>query len=114
MLPGQKRAITGAGYRGLARQPSGAVIVIGRNSPELAGTLPWRSESSRIERIVRYAAMSTVPSNGMFSGRSICGDVPVRSTWISEPVTLTRALMRRSRLAGFGSSWKPSMNPSAS
>ncbi len=53
MLPGQKRAIVGAGKRGFARQPSGAVIVIGRKSPEFAGTLPCRSLSSRIERIVR-------------------------------------------------------------
>ena len=53
MLPGQKRAIVGAGKRGLARQPSGAVIVIGRKSPEFAGMLPCRSLSSRIERIVR-------------------------------------------------------------
>ena len=53
MLPGQKRAIVGAGKRGLARQPSGAVIVIGRKSPEFAGTCRGVAVSSRIERIVR-------------------------------------------------------------
>ncbi len=58
--------------------------------------------------------MSTVPSNGMFSGRSICGEVPVRSTCRFEPSTVTVALIRRSRFAGFGSFWKPSMKPSAS
>ena len=33
MLPGQKRAIVGAGKVGLARQPLGATIVIGRIRP---------------------------------------------------------------------------------
>ena len=39
-LPGQNRAMTGAGKIGLARQPSGAVIVIGRVSPSFCGILP--------------------------------------------------------------------------
>src|SRR5437870_10866044 len=38
MLPLQKRAIVGAGNRGLARQPSGAVIRTGRKRPAFVGT----------------------------------------------------------------------------
>src|SRR3990172_13109384 len=53
MLPATKRAIVGAGYSGLARQPSGAVIVIGRKRPELVGTGACVSVSRRIERRAR-------------------------------------------------------------
>ena len=39
-LPGQKRAIVGAGKIGLASVPFGATIVIGRVSPLFCGMLP--------------------------------------------------------------------------
>ena len=53
MLPGQKRAIVGAGKTGLQRVPSGATILIGRVRPEFWGTNSWVALSSRIERSVR-------------------------------------------------------------
>ena len=52
MLPEQKRAIVGAGKRGLASVPSGASIVIGRNSPEFVATGSLVAESSSSERSV--------------------------------------------------------------
>ena len=39
-LPGQKRAITGAGKVGLARQPLGATISMARVSPAFCGIAP--------------------------------------------------------------------------
>ena len=36
-LPGQKRAMVGAGKVGLARQPLGATMVIGRMRPAFTG-----------------------------------------------------------------------------
>ena len=75
-LPEQKRAITGAGKRGFASVPSGAVIPIGRKSPEFVGTGSCVAVSSRMERMVKSTATSTVPSNGMLIGRSTCDDVP--------------------------------------
>ena len=68
MLPPQKRAIVGAGKVGLARQPSGATIVIGRKRPEFVGTGSCVHASSRIERSVTQIAMSTVPTSGMLIG----------------------------------------------
>ena len=47
-----KRAMTGAGKFGLARQPFGALIVMGRVSPEFCGMIPWTALSSRTERRV--------------------------------------------------------------
>ena len=80
-LPGQKRAITGAGKIGLARHPSGAWIVIGRVRPLFCGMLPYLSLSSRIDRSVSQTAQSTVPTSGMLIGLcGVCGAVPVRST----------------------------------
>ena len=80
-LPGQKRAMVGAGKVGLARQPLGATMVIGRISPAFTGMWPWISVSSSTERMVSQIAMSAVPSSGMLIGRSgTCGAVPVRST----------------------------------
>ncbi len=52
MLPPQNRAIVGTGKVGLARQPSGATIVIGRKRPEFVGTGSCVHSSSRIERSV--------------------------------------------------------------
>ena len=97
-LPEQKRAIVGAGKRGLASVPSGAEIVIGRNSPEFVGTGSWVAESSRMERSVSRIAMSTVPSNGMLIGRSTCGD-GARSGRRGgrEPSTVTATAIGRSR-----------------
>ena len=46
-LPGQKRAMVGAGKVGLARQPLGATMVIGRIRPALTGMWPW---ISRVEQ----------------------------------------------------------------
>ena len=39
-LPGVKRAMVGAGKIGLARQPFGATMVIGRVRPAFCGTSP--------------------------------------------------------------------------
>ncbi len=57
--------------------------------------------------------MSTVPSKGMLIGRSSCGEVPSRSTWMASPATVSATAMRRSRSSGRGESMKPSMKPSA-
>ena len=108
MLPPQKRAIVGAGKLGFAMQPSGATIVIARKRPEFVGTGSCVHASSRIERSVTQIAMSTVPTNGMLIGRSTCGAVPVRSTVISEPSTVTATFTFRFLYAGSGWSTKPS------
>jgi hypothetical protein len=52
--------------------------------------------------------MSTVPTNGMLIGRSTCGAVPVRSTVISDPSTVTATFTFRFLYAGSGWSTKPS------
>jgi hypothetical protein len=39
-LPGQKRAMTGAGKLGFASDPFGATMWIGRVSPPFCGTFP--------------------------------------------------------------------------
>ena len=52
-VAGAEAAIVGAGKRGLASDPSGAWIEMGRNRPELAGTCGWVVLSRRIERRVR-------------------------------------------------------------
>ena len=73
--------MVGAGKVGLARQPLGATMVIGRIRPALTGMWPCTSVSSSTERMVSQIAMSAVPSSGMLIGRSgTCGAVPVRST----------------------------------
>ena len=69
-LPGQKRAMVGAGKIGLARHPRGAMIRIGRTSPALTGMCPCTAVSSSTERTVSHTAMSTVPTSGMLIGRS--------------------------------------------
>src|SRR3954467_13275359 len=67
-LPGQKRAMVGAGKVGLARHPLGAMMVIGRIRPALTGMWPCISVSSRTDRMVSQIAMSAVPSSGMLIG----------------------------------------------
>ena len=51
-FPGQKRAIVAQGKVGLASEPRGATILIGRTRPEFCGTYSWRAESRRMERTV--------------------------------------------------------------
>ena len=46
-LPGQNLAIVGAGKIGLARQPYGAMIVIGAISPVFCVVVPWWTESAQ-------------------------------------------------------------------
>ncbi len=95
-LPGQKRAIVGAGNTGLAIVPSGTEIVTGRNRPAFDATGSCRVESRRIARSVSRIAMSTVPTSGMLIGRSTCGAVPSRSTCRSLPRTVTATSIGRS------------------
>ena len=82
---------------------------LGRDDPDRAREAavlrdrPWTALSSRTERSVSQIAQSTVPSNGMLIGRSFtCGAVPVRSTVISSPSTMSVTTI--GRLAPRGSS----------
>ena len=93
--------MVGAGNTGFARQPRGATIRIGRTSPELTGTWPCTAVSRSTERTVSQTAMSTVPTSGMLMGRSgTWPAVPVRSTVISSPSTVTAAARGRFFFAG--------------
>src|SRR5699024_3345747 len=105
--------MVGAGKIGFTSVPLGATIFLGLNRPALGGMFPYLTESKSIERKVRYIAISTVPTKGIFIGRSICGSVPVRSTVISLSFIITETTIFKSFLFGSLLSKYPSIKPSA-
>ena len=100
-LPGQKRAMTGAGKIGLARHPFGAKIVIGRVRPLFCGidAIGLAVEQDRAQRQPDGAVDRAFQRHvDRLVGRS-AARCRSRSTWISDPLTVSVASIGRS-LAG--------------
>src|SRR4051794_39361488 len=80
------RARTGAGWRGLSRLPGGAVTVIGRSAPSLKGMSGLVSAAFRQETLAEMTE-----AKGEFRLVPTCGAVPVKSTVMPSPATVTAA-----------------------
>ena len=80
------RAATAAGRRGLNNEPSGAWTCIGRMKPALLG-----ASELMIARMAKYTADFANESVELIAPLT-CGELPVRSTSSSSPLTCSVTL----------------------
>lgn len=97
------RARTGAGWRGLSKEPSGASTSIGRIAPSLNGMSGLVSAALMAETVAE-----TVEAKGALRLVRTCGDVPLKSTEMLSPLTVTVAR------TGNGASLMPSSSTASS
>src|SRR5215510_11730669 len=76
----------GAGGLAFTIVPGGVITVRGRNAPEFTSLPGSRNDLTIVKAPVGAIAGPTLV------GPAACGDVPVRSTVIASPATVTRAL----------------------